>query len=75
MVHDHDLIGHRHGLKLVMGDVDRGSTDALMQLAQFLTHRRAEFGVQGTQRLIHKECLGAAHDGPAQGDPLTVAAG
>ena len=47
MVHDGDLVGHRHGFHLVMRDIDGGGADAVVQLAQLVapsdrgTRRRA----------------------------------
>src|SRR5262249_17776214 len=32
VMHDHDLIGHRHGLDLIVGHIDRCRLEPLMQL-------------------------------------------
>ena len=75
LVHHRDHVGHRHGLDLVVGDVDRGGADAVVQPAQLLAHQLAERGIERAQRLVHQERLGPAHDGAAQRHALAVAAG
>ena len=74
-VHDGDPVGHRHGLDLVVGDVDGGGADPLVQALQLLAHQLAEGGIERAQRLVHEEGLGPADDGTAQRHPLAVAAG
>ena len=58
VVHDRDLVGHRHRLELVVGDVDRGRVDAVVQLAQLVAHQVAELGVERAERLVHQEAFG-----------------
>ena len=74
-VHHRDLVGHRHRLELVVGDVDGGRLDAVVQLAQLAHHQVAELGVERAERLVHQERLRPAHDGAAERDALAVAAG
>ena len=40
VVHDHDLVGHGHGLDLVVGDVDRRGLQPLVQLLDLGAHLR-----------------------------------
>ena len=75
LVHHRDHVGHRHGLDLVVGDVDRGGVDPVVQAAQLLAHQLAEGGVERAQRLVHQERLGPADDGAAERHALPVAAG
>ena len=75
VVHHRDLVGHRHRLELVVGDVDGGRVDAVVQLAQFAHHEIAELGVERAERLVHQEGHRPAHDGAAERDALAVAAG
>lgn len=42
---------------LVVRDVDGGSVDAVVKLAQPADHQVAELGVERTQRLVHQELL------------------
>ena len=75
VVHDRDLVGHRHGLELVVGDVDGGRLDAVVQLAQLAAHEVAELGVERAERLVHEERHRPADDGAAERHALAVAAG
>ena len=74
-MHHRDHVGHRHRLDLVVGDVDRGRADAVVQRAQLLAHQLAELGIERAERLVHQERLGAADDGAAERHALAVAAG
>jgi len=73
--HDDDAVAQRHGLGLVMGNIDESGIDALPQLDDLGTHLVAQLGIQVGKRLIHQEYLGAAHNGTADGYALTLAAG
>src|SRR5215472_18905487 len=75
LLHDHDAVGHGHGLELVMGDIDHGGAEPLMQRLDLRTHQNAQLGVEIAERLIEEEDLGVAHDGAAHGDALALAAG
>ena len=70
-----DPLAQGHGLDLVVGHVDGGDAEPLVQLRQRGAHRDAELGVQVGQRLVHQEGLRLADDGPAHGDALALAAG
>ena len=74
-VHDHDPIGQRHGLDLVVGDVDGRGAHLLVHLLDLGAHLHPELGVEVRQRLVEQEHLGIAHDGAAHGDALALAAG
>ena len=43
--HD-DAVAQRHGLSLIVGDVDSGGAEAFLQLGNFGAHLDAELGVQ-----------------------------
>src|SRR5499426_3716932 len=75
VMHDHDAVGERHGLDLIVGDVDGRSFQALMQFLDFGAHGDAKLGVEIRQRLVEQEHLRIAHDGAAHGDALALAAG
>ena len=74
-IHDGDGVGHRHRLELVMGDIDRRRTDAVVQRPGLGAHQGAELGIERAERLVHQEGLRAADDGAPQRHPLPVAAG
>src|ERR1019366_6521514 len=73
-VHDHDLVGHGHGFDLVMGHVNGGGGEPLVQLLDLGAHLHPELGVQVGQRLVEQEYLRVAHDGAAHGHALAPAA-
>ncbi len=75
LVHHGDPVGHRHRLELVVGDVDRGGAEAVVQVAQLAAHEVAELGVERAERLVHQEGLRPAHDGAAERHALAVARG
>ena len=74
-VQHHDLVGHGHGLDLVVGDVDHRRAEAA-GAARVISSRmvHAQRGVEVGQRLVEQEGLGLAHDGAADGDALALAA-
>ena len=74
-VHDGDARGQRHGLDLVVRDIDGGLADPLVQLLDLGAHVDAQLGVEVGQRLVEQEQGGVAHERPAHGDALALAAG
>ena len=70
-----DPVAHRHGLDLVVGDVDRGDAEPALQRGDLGAGLHAELGVEVGQRLVHEEDLRLADDGAAHGDALALAAG
>ena len=75
VVHDDDLVGHGHGLDLIVRDIDRRRLEALMQFLDLGAHLHAQLGVEVGQRLVEQEHLRIAHDGAAHGDALALTAG
>src|SRR5215211_1167147 len=75
VLEDDDPVGHRHGLCLVVGDVDARCPDPVVQLGDLRPHLHPEFGVEVTERLVHKERLRLADYGPSEGHPLSLATG
>src|SRR3546814_13437044 len=71
----HDLVGQRHGLDLVVGDVDHGGVEVVVQLRDLDAHLHAQRRVQVRQRLVEQEDLRLAHERAADRDPLPLAAG
>ena len=57
VLHNNDTAGHGHSFGLVMGNVDEGCLQSLMQLGDFSTHRDAQLGVQVGQRFVEQEYL------------------
>src|SRR5215217_185757 len=75
VLEDDDPIGHRHGLGLVVGDVDARCPDPVVQLGDLRPHLHPELGVEVGERLVHKERLRLADYGTPEGHPLPLAAG
>jgi len=72
--HD-DFVGHGHRLDLVVGDVDHRRLERVVQFADLDPHLHAQRRVEVGERLVEQERLGLAHDRPADGDALALAAG
>ena len=70
----HDALGQCHRFHLIVGDVDRGCTDALVQLLDFSTHLRTQECVQIRQRLIEQEQFRLAYDRAPHRDALPLSA-
>ncbi len=68
-------VRHGHGLHLVVGHVDEGGAQALVQLADLGAGLHAQLGVQVRERLVEQEDGRVAHDGAAHGHTLALAAG
>jgi hypothetical protein len=68
----HDLVGQRHGFDLIMGHIDHGGAQFLVQPGDLDPHLYPQRRVQIGQRLVEQEHLGLAHDGAADGDALTL---
>ena len=73
--HHDDLVGQSHRLDLVVGHIDDRGLQLLMQAGDFDAHMDAQFGVQVGQGFVKQKDLRLAHDGAANGDPLTLATG
>ncbi len=73
--HHGDAVAERHGLDLVMRDVDRGRVRALVQQLDLGAHLDAQLGVQVGQRFVEQEQLGVAGQRTAHRDALALAAG
>ena len=46
LAHDDDLIGNTHRLRLVMGNIDCGDSDLLLNLPDLGTHRHTKFCIK-----------------------------
>ena len=72
--HDRHPVAHGHGLDLVVGDVERGHAHPALDAADLGAHLHAQLGVEVGERLVHQEHARLAHDGPAHGNALPLAA-
>ena len=55
LVHDRDARRQRHRLDLVVGDIDDGGADPLVQLLDLHAHLDAQLGVEIGERLVEQE--------------------
>src|SRR5699024_9711051 len=74
VLHDDDAVAHGHGLGLVMGNVDEGGGQLLVQLDDLGAHAGTQLGVQVGQRLVQQEDGRVTDHGAAQSDTLALAA-
>ena len=74
LAHDRDAVAHRHGLDLVVRDVEGGGRQPRLQLHDVGPGLGAQRRVEVGQRLVHEEDEGLAHDGPGERHPLALAA-
>ena len=70
----HDLVGQRHGLDLVMRDIDHGGAELPVQLGDLEPRADAQRGVEVRQGFVEQEQPRLAHDRAADGDALALPA-
>ena len=75
VTHDQNAVCHGQGFALIVRDVyDNGARTAVYVL-DFFAHIDFKFGIESTQRFIHKQDGRLADDSPGQGYALALAAG
>ncbi|MPL80520.1 hypothetical protein SDC9_26421 [bioreactor metagenome] len=74
LFHHHDAVRHHQRLALVMGDVDRGDADALLQVADEEAHVVAQRGVEIGERLVEEQHRRLDHQRAGQRDALLLPA-
>ena len=74
VAHHRRPIAHRHRLDLVVGDVQRGDAEPLLEGDDVGCASRCEVGVEARQRLVHQQQLRLANDRPPDRRPLLLAA-
>ena len=70
-----NTIAHRHGLDLIVRDVERRRTQFTLECSDLRASTHTQFGVEIRQRLVHAEHLGAPHDRSSHCHSLTLTAG
>ena len=73
-VHDDNAVGHCHGLRLVVRDVDRRDPQSLLHVADLQAHFDAQLGIEVGEGLVEEQHLGAHNHGAGEGDTLLLAA-
>ncbi len=74
VLHNDDARTHSHSFHLVVGYVNKGRLQFVMQLAYLRTHSGTQFRVEIAQRLVEQEYLGLAHYRASQRYALTLSA-
>src|SRR5262249_56736190 len=72
-VHHDDAVGQCQRLGLVVGDVDRGDAEALLQLLELDAHALAQLGVEIAQRLVQQQNAPPDHQATTRIDALPLA--
>ena len=73
LAHDGDMIGHGERFALIVGDVDEGDPDPLLNGAKLGAHVLAKFEVEGGERLVEKQHIGLGAKSAGDGDTLALA--
>ena len=74
VIHDHDLGGEGHRLDLIVRDVDHRRAEIPVELGDLEARVDAKRCVEIRERLVEQEDARVAHDGPADGHALSLAA-
>ena len=74
VIHHRDPGRQRHRLDLVVGDIDDGLAEPLVQLLDLGAHLDPQLGVEVRQGFVEQEDLGLAHKRAAHRDALALAA-
>jgi hypothetical protein len=74
-VHHQGLVREVAGRRDVVGDVQDGQVQPLLEVAQQVQHAEADGNVQHGHRLIREQRLGVGAQCPGDGDALPLAAG
>ena len=69
-----DLVGHRHRLDLVVGDVQERPAQRAVDAGELGAHLDAQLEVEVRQRLVHQERARVAHQRAPERDALHLAA-
>src|SRR3990172_3668049 len=72
-VHHGDRVGHGHRFFLIVGDVDEGDSNLLLDALQLDLHLFAKLQVEGAQRLVEQKHPRVVDEGPCPGDPFLLA--
>src|SRR4051812_5210121 len=75
LVHDHDLLGHLHGLLLVVRHEDGGHVHLVVQTPQPLAQLLADGGVECAERLVEEQHLRLHRQRARERHPLALATG
>ncbi|ESQ67962.1 hypothetical protein PA15_0306525 [Pseudomonas aeruginosa HB15] len=75
LVHHRDAVRQRQGFALIVGDIDEGDADVLLQVDQFDLHFFAQLGVQRRQRFVEQQQARPVDQRAGDRHALALAAG
>src|SRR5579883_568484 len=75
LVHDRDVVGHHHGLVLVMGHVEDRDPDSALDLLDLELKRLSQLPIQGAERFIEEQRIRLEHQRARKCHALLLAAG
>ena len=73
--HHAQPVPQRHGLHLIMGDVNGGDREFAVQTLEVAAYLVPKFRIQIRQWFVEEECLRLANERAPHGHPLALAAG
>ena len=74
LVHDGDAVAQRHGLALVVGDVEEGDADLVVDEVELDLHVLAQLQVERGERLVEQQHLRVVDERPGDRDALLLPA-
>ncbi|OQA43860.1 MAG: hypothetical protein BWY50_00717 [Spirochaetes bacterium ADurb.Bin315] len=72
LVHDHDSIRHRQSLRLIVGDIEAGDAEILLNLANLGPHVDSQLRIKVGKGFIHQQEAWLHNDHPSQRDALLL---
>ena len=75
VLHNNDTVAHGHSLGLVVGNVDEGGSQLLVQLDDLGAHGGTQLGIQVGQGLVQQEDCRVTNHCTAQSNTLTLTTG
>src|SRR5262249_11872157 len=73
IAHHDDAVGHRQCFLQVVGDVERGDAEAVLEVAKFDAHIGAQLRIEIRQRLVEQQHRGLEYEGARQRHTLLLA--
>ena len=74
MPHDDHAVGHRKGLGLRVGDIDKGDAKLFLQFGQHALHADHQMRVQRAKGFVQQQHFRFGHQRPRQRNPLPLPA-
>ncbi len=74
-VHDDDRIAHGQGFLLIVGHINKGNADLLLNLLELYLHFFSQLEIQSAQRFVQKQHLRAVDDGACDRNSLLLTTG